>query len=59
MRTKIIQLITREDTETYNRVVTALKLYDEYLHSNNNVTEAIKVRKLLGKLSILRTARQI
>ena len=47
------------DTETYERIVSALKLYDEYLHSNNNVTEAIKVRKILGELSILRTAREI
>ncbi len=59
MRSKIVNLITKQDTETYNRVRTALKLYDEYLHSNNDVTEAIKVRKLIGELSILRTAREI
>jgi len=59
MRSKVVNLITKMDTEAYKRVVTALKLYDEYLHSNNDVTEAIKVRKLLGELSILRTAREI
>ena len=57
MKSKIVQFVSKVDTETYERIVSALKLYDEYLHSNNDINEAIKVRALLGELKLKRKER--
>ena len=59
MKTKIVQFVSKVDTEAYERIVSALKLYDEYLHSNNDISEAIKVRALLGELKLKRKERKI
>ena len=59
MKTKIVQFVSKVDTEAYERIVSALKLYDEYLHSNNDINEAIKVRALLGELKLKRKERKI
>ena len=40
MRSKVINLITRGDTETYEVIREALILYDEYLHSNKDIPKA-------------------
>jgi|TARA_Y100001947_G_C10250135_1_gene265495 hypothetical protein len=59
MKSKIVQFVSKVDTETYERIVSALKLYDEYLHSNNDINEAIKVRALLGELKLKRKERKL
>ena len=59
MKSKIVQFVSKVDTEAYERIVSALKLYDEYLHSNNDISEAIKVRALLGELKLKRKERKI
>ena len=59
MKSKIVQFVSKVDTEAYERIVRALKLYDEYLHSNNDTNEAIKVRALLGELKLKRKERKI
>lgn len=59
MRSKVVNLITRGDTETYEVIREALILYDEYLHSNKDIPKAIKVRAILGELDKQRTRRLI
>ena len=59
MKSKIVQFVSKVDTETYERIVSALKLYDEYLHSNNDINEAIKVRAMLGELKLNRKERKL
>ena len=59
MKSKIVQFVSKVDTEAYERIVNALKLYDEYLHSNNDINEAIKVRALLGELKLNRKERKL
>ena len=59
MKSKIVQFVSKVDTEAYERIVNALKLYDEYLHSNNDINEAIKVRALLGELKQKRKERKL
>ena len=59
MIAKVVKFISVADTEEYELVVEALKCYDEYLHSVRNLSEAIKVRKMLGELKQLRKERKI
>ena len=59
MIAKVVKFISVADTEEYELVVEALKLYDEYLHSERDLSEAIKVRKMLGELKQLRNERKI
>ena len=59
MRSKVINLITKGDTETYEVIREALILYDEYLHSNKDIPKAIKVRAILGELKLQRHKRLI
>ena len=59
MKSKIVQFVSKVDTESYELVVNALQIYDEYLHSNNDINEAIKVRALLGELKQKRKERKL
>ena len=59
MRSKVVNLITKGDTETYEVIREALILYDEYLHSNKDIPKAIKVRAILGELNNQRNRRLI
>ena len=59
MRSKVVNLITKGDTETYEVIREALILYDEYLHSNRDIPKAIKVRAILGELGVQRNKRLI
>ena len=59
MRSKVVNLITKGDTETYEVIREALILYDEYLHSNKDIPKAIKVRAILGELNKQRNRRLI
>ena len=59
MRSKVVNLITRGDTETYEVIREALILYDEYLHSNKDIPKAIKVRAILGELDKQRKERKL
>ena len=59
MASKIIQLVTKADTEDYLIIRDALKLYDEYLHSVPDLTKAVKVRAILGELNKQRNRRLI
>ncbi len=59
MASKIIQLVTKADTEDYLIIRDALKLYDEYLHSVPDLTKAVKVRAILQGLKELRKVRKI
>ena len=59
MRSKVINLITKEDTETYEIISEALILYDEYLHANKDIPKAIKVRAILGELNKQRKERKL
>ena len=59
MKAKVVNLITKGDTETFEIIKEALILYDEYLHSNHDIPRAIKVRAILGELGIHRTKRRI
>ena len=59
MKSKIVQFVSKVDTESYELVVNALQIYDEYLHSNNDINEAIKVRTLLGELKLKRKERKL
>ena len=59
MRSKVINLITKGDTETFEVIREALILYDEYLHANKDIPKAIKVRTILGELDKQRTRRLI
>ena len=56
---KVIQLVTKADTEDYLIIREALKLYDEYLHSVPDLTKAVKVRAILQELKELRKVRKI
>ena len=57
MNSKVINFISKEDNETYLIVIEALKIYDDYLHSVNNVNQAIKVRALLKELNTQKNER--
>ncbi len=59
MSSKVINFISKEDNETYLIVIEALKIYDDYLHSVNNVNQAIKVRALLKELRTQKKERNI
>ena len=59
MRSKVVNLITRGDTETYEVIREALILYDEYLHANKDIPKAIQVRAILGELNKQRNRRLI
>ena len=59
MASKIIQLVTKADTEDYLIIRDALKLYDEYLHSVPDLSKAVKVRAILQGLKELRKVRKI
>ena len=59
MKSKIVQLVTKRDTETYVLIEEALHIYDDYLHSVNNLRKAIEVRALLEELRRLRKERKI
>ena len=59
MASKIIQLVTKADTEDYLIIRDALKIYDEYLHSVPDLTKAVKVRAILQGLKELRKVRKI
>ena len=59
MASKIIQLVTKADTEDYLIIIDALKLYDEYLHSVPDLSKAVKVRAILQGLKELRKVRKI
>jgi len=59
MRSKVVNLITKGDTETYEVIREALILYDEYLHSNKDIPKAIQVRAILGELNKQRNRRLI
>ena len=59
MASKIIQLVTKADTEDYLIIRDALKLYDEYLHSVPDLNKAVKVRAILQGLKELRKVRKI
>ena len=59
MNSKIVQLVTKRDTDTYVLIEEALHIYDDYLHSVNNLRKAIEVRALLEELRRLRKERKI
>ena len=59
MNSKVINFISKEDNETYLIVIEELKIYDDYLHSVNNVNQAIKVRALLKELNTQKNERNI
>ena len=59
MRSKVVNLITKGDTETFEVIREALTLYDEYLHANKDIPKAIKVRAILGELKQKRNERLI
>ena len=59
MKAKVVNLITKRDTETFEIIKEALILYDEYLHSNHDIPRAIKVRAILGELKLQRHKRLI
>jgi len=59
MNSKIVQLVTKRDTDTYVLIEEALHIYDDYLHSVNNLRKAIEVRALIEELRKLRKERKI
>ena len=59
MASKIVQLVTKGDTDTYVLIAEALHTYDEYLHSVNDLRKAIKVWVLIEELRELRKEREI
>ena len=59
MIAKVIQFISSVDQVEYEIIVDALKLYDEYLHSQKYIPRAIRVRKILGELKQLRNERKV
>ena len=59
MASKIVQLVTKGDTDTYVLIAEALHIYDDYLHSVNDLRKAIKVRVLIEELIKLRKERKI
>ena len=59
MIAKVIQFISSVDQVEYEIIVDALKLYDEYLHSQKDIPRAIRVRKMLGELKQLRNERKL
>tara|TARA_R100000687_G_C6302108_1_gene96422 strand:- start:92 stop:271 length:180 start_codon:yes stop_codon:yes gene_type:complete len=59
MIAKVIQFISSVDQVEYEIIVDAMKLYDEYLHSQKDIPRAIKVRKMLSELKQLRNERQL
>ena len=59
MKSKIVQLVTKRDTDTYVLIEEALHIYDDYLHSVNNLRKAIEVRALIEELRKLRKERKI
>ena len=59
MRSKVVNLITKGDTESFELIKEALILYDENLHSNRDIPKAIKVRAILGDLGVHRNERII
>ena len=50
MASKIVQLVTKGDTDTYVLIAEALHIYDDYLHSVNDLRKALKVRVLIEEL---------
>ena len=50
MKSKVVQLVTKKDTDTYLLIEEALIIYDDYLHSQNDLGTAIKVRSLINEL---------
>ena len=59
MKSKVVQLVTKKDTDTYLLIEEALIIYDDYLHSQNDLGSAIKVRSLIDELRTLRKERII
>jgi homoserine acetyltransferase len=60
MATKIIQFVTKADTNDYLLIKEALNVYDDYLHNNvPDLNKAIKVRALIQELKELRKVRKI
>ena len=59
MASKIVQLVTKVDTDTYMLIAEALQIYDDYLHSVNDLRKAIKVRVLIEELRKMRKERKI
>ena len=59
MASKIVQLVTKVDTDTYMLIAEALHTYDDYLHSVNDLRKAIKVRAIIEELRNMRKERKI
>ena len=57
MKRNVINFISRLDDESYEIIVEALKLYDDYLHSLDSLSEVIKVRKIINDLTKARKRR--
>ena len=50
MKNKVINLVTKGESDDYTLIMDALENYDEYLHSENELIKAIKVREQHIKL---------
>ena len=59
MATKVIEFVSKEDTRTYKLIREALLIYDDYLHSENDIQTVVQVRTIINKLDKLRKERKI
>ncbi len=57
MKRNVINFISRLDDESYEIIIEALKLYDDYLHSLDSLSEVIQVRKIINDLTKARKRR--